>query len=406
VAARRPKARAHHENIAYLADVDRLGRHVCQQAQRTAFQHHASQGNEMNSHLSSAPHNRTQRLFRLLCGSLLLIAVAVMPRAAWADCWLTGGGAPTVNFNAGTINLTIAAQPSTTTPIWQSQVITPPGNTSISCNNNTNSGIAQSTAGPPTGGDNTLFPTNIPGISYRLLHIADAAQYTMPSYPNYTLTARTDSPLSGTTQMFLYYTGPYLPPNGGTMNGPLAQWNADVCSDPDLSRRGNYRGCNGAVTAQAIEYFNISATITVYVPTCNVDPSSVNKVVTLPNVTTAQLAASQTPGSTSFSLKLVSCPVGQKIFINLDTANPQTGVTGVIAPTTGGGYATNVGVQILKADGTTPITFTSDPNQAIYAGAASASNYAINLYARYYRTSTPVSPGNVRGIATYTLNYQ
>jgi type 1 fimbria pilin len=72
----------------------------------------------------------------------------------------------------------------------------------------------------------------------------------------------------------------------------------------------------------------------------------------------------------------------------------------------GGGYANGVGGQILKADGTTPVTFTSDTTQAINTGTTTSSRYAINLYACYYRTSTPVSSGNVRGIATYTLNYR
>jgi type 1 fimbria pilin len=142
------------------------------------------------------------------------------------------------------------------------------------------------------------------------------------------------------------------------------------------------------------------------VPTCNVDPGSVNKVVTLPSVTVAQLASNPTPGSMPFTLQLVNCPANQKVVINLDTANPYTSATGVIAPTTGTGFATNVGVQVLKADGSTPVTFGDDPAQAINTGTTSGSNYSINLFARYYRISTPVTGGSVKGIATYTINYQ
>lgn len=356
----------------------------------------------MNSHLSSATHNRTQRPFHLLCG-LLLIAVACVPRTAWAVCWFTQGAATTVTFNAGTITLT----PSTTigSVLWTSSTAAPANPPVLACDGNTNGGIVNTiAASTPVNGDDTLIPTGIPGISYRLLH--PDANTKLALYPNYPTGSGT---FSVTTNLQLVYTGPYLPSNNSTLTGQLSQWMVDICNNPVF---GNffgftyYAGCNGAVAPQPVETFNISANIIIQVPTCNVDPGSVNKVVTLPNVTTAQLAVNQTPGSTPFSLQLVNCPVGQKVFINLDTANPQTGVTGVIAPTTGGGYATNVGVQILNADGTTPVTFTSDPNQAIYAGAASGSNYAINLYARYYRTGTPVSSGNVRGIATYTLNYQ
>lgn len=202
--------------------------------------------------------------------------------------------------------------------------------------------------------------------------------------------------------MFLYYTGPYLPPGGGSVSGSLSQWNADI------------RTCTGqwwnqvcTTSPQPIEYFKISAVITITVPTCNVDPGSVSKTVTLPNVTTTQLAVNQTPGSTPFSLQLINCPTNQKVFVNLNTANAYTGggANGVIAPTTGAGYASNVGVQILKADGSTPVTFGDTTAQAINTGTTTGSNYAINLYARYYRTGSP-SAGSVKGVATYTINYQ
>jgi type 1 fimbria pilin len=63
-------------------------------------------------------------------------------------------------------------------------------------------------------------------------------------------------------------------------------------------------------------------------------------------------------------------------------------------------------VQILRADGSTPITFSDDPAQAINTGTTSGNGYAIDLDARYYRTGTPVTAGTVKGIATYTINYQ
>jgi len=59
-------------------------------------------------------------------------------------------------------------------------------------------------------------------------------------------------------------------------------------------------------------------------------------------------------------------------------------------------------VQVLKADGNTPVAF----GTAINTGTTSASNYAINLYARYYQTGTTAGAGPVQGTATYTINYQ
>ena len=346
-------------------------------------------------------NDRSQRLLRLLCACLLLIGVASVPRAAWATCWFTSGSATTVTFNAGTITLT----PSTTvgTVLWTSSTASPANPPVLNCDGNTNGGIVNIIAASiPVNGDNTLIPTGIAGISYRLLH--PDASTKLALYPNYPVGSGS-STYSVTTNLQLVYTGPYLPPNGSTLTGQLAQWNIDICDNPNFFF-GFYTGCGGSVAPRPVETFNISAIIKIQVPTCNVDPGSVNKVVTLPSMTAAQLASNQTPGSTPFSLQLVNCPANQTVVINLNTTSPFAGGTGVIAPTTGTGYANNVGVQILKADGTTPVTFGDDPAQAINTGTTSGSSYAINLFARYYRTATPVTAGSVKGIATYTINYQ
>lgn len=338
-------------------------------------------------------NDHSHRLLRMLCGCLLLIGVASVPHAAWATCWFTSGSATTVTFNAGTITLTPSTQLNSV--LWTSQVASPANPPVLQCDGNTNGGIVNTiAASTPVNGDNTLIPTGIPGISYRLLHPDSSTLLAL--YPNYPVGAGSAT-YSVPTNLQLVYTGPYLPPNNSTITGQLSQWKIDI-----LSCTGFF---NCTVSPQPVETFNISANIIIQVPTCNVDPGSVNKIVTLPGVTTAQLAVNPTPGSTPFSLQLVNCPTGQKVFININTASPFAGGTGVIAPTAGAGYATNVGVQILQADGTTPVTFGDAPAQAINTGTTSGSSYAINLYARYYRTGTPTA-GSVKGVATYTINYQ
>lgn len=341
-------------------------------------------------------NDRSQRLLRLLCACLLLIGVASVPRAAWAICWFTSGSATTVTFNAGSITLT----PSTTvgTVLWTSSMASPANPPVLQCDGSTNWGIVNTIAAQPPPGS-TLFPTGIPGISYRILH-PDASTL-LPAYP--TLNADPSGIYSVTSNLQLVYTGPYLPPNNSTLTGQLSQWQVDIGG---CTGHGKNKVCTAS--PQPVETFNISATIKIIVPTCNVDPGSVNKIVTLPSVTIAQLNSNPTPGSTPFALQLVNCPANAKVFINLDTTNPYTagGASGVIAPTTGAGYAGNVGVQILNADGSTPVTFGTDPAQAINTGTTSGSDYSINLYARYYRTGTPVTGGSVKGIATYTINYQ
>jgi type 1 fimbria pilin len=340
-------------------------------------------------------------VLRLLCACLLLIGVASVPRAAWAMCWYTSGSATTVTFNAGTITLT----PSTAvnTVLWTSSTANPANPPILQCDGNTNGGIVNTIgASSPVNGDNTLIPTGIPGISYRLLH-PDASNY-LALYPNYPVGSGSAT-YSVATNLQLVYTGPYLPPTNSTLTGQLSQWQVDICNGSVVWFLGYY--CQGgSIAPRPVETFNINATIKIIVPTCNVDPGSLNKVVALPAVTVAQLNSNPTPGSTPFALQLVNCPANQKVFINLNTSNPYTSVNGVIAPTAGTGYAANVGVQILKADGSTPVTFGDDPAQAINTGTTAGSNYSINLFARYYRTAAPVTGGSVKGIATYTINYQ
>jgi type 1 fimbria pilin len=127
----------------------------------------------------------------------------------------------------------------------------------------------------------------------------------------------------------------------------------------------------------------------------------VNKTVALPNVTTLQFAG---PGSTAgkkpFSLQLINCPTSLGVSITLDTGNPQSGATGVIAPS-GTSYASGIGVQILQADGSTPVAF----GTPFYIGKTAGSNYTINLFTQYYQTGA-ISAGPVKAVATYTMNYQ
>lgn len=331
------------------------------------------------------------RMLGMLSGCLMLLGLASVPRVAAATCWYTNGSATTVTFNAGTITLT----PGTTIGqvLWTSSTGTPANPPTMQCDGNTASGIQNTIAGPPTGSDNTLFPTGIPGISYRLLHPDTSTLLSV--YPNYTINSGI---FSVTTNLQLIYTGPYLPPNNSTLTGPLAQWNVLTCT-PNFF--GNQCAANSTPTPQPVEYFNINATIRIQVPTCTL-AGPANFTVTLPNATLPQFTGvGSTANKVPFNVQLTSCPTGQKVFVTLATPNPQPAATGVIAPS-GAGYAAGVGVQILQADGATPVTF----GTAINTGTAAASSYTINLFAQYYQTAASVTAGPVQGIATYTLNYQ
>ncbi|MGH8144975.1 MAG: fimbrial protein [Rhodanobacteraceae bacterium] len=348
----------------------------------------------------SAPawHLSSRTLVTLL-GCLLLLGLVCIPRTARAVCWFTNGSATTVTFNAGTITLTPSTQIGAV--LWTSSTSSPANPPVLDCDRDTNGGIVNTIAGSPTGGDNTLFPTGIPGVSYRILH-PDASN-PLKVYPDYPTGSGTFSVQSN---LQLVYTGPFLPPNNSTLTGQLSQWKIDICDDPDF-HKGNHRRCGSKhnpqpVIPQPVETFNISATILIQVPTCDIETSSVNKTVTLPNVSTQQFTGQgSTADKTPFSLQLINCPKNLGVSITLDTSNPQPGAAGVIAPS-GAGYASGIGIQILQDDGINPVVF----GTPISTGTTSASNYAINLFASYYQTGPTVSAGTVKAIATYTLNYQ
>ncbi len=349
-----------------------------------------------------ARRHRPGRVTRRFIGALLLLGLAGMPRAVWAACqYYNSNHQPgVVSFNAGTITVTLSQNPSSTNPIYTSNTnAVPPGTPLyLTCYGSTPSGIVNQVAGPPSGGDDTLFPTGIPGISYRILH-PNTSNY-LSSYPNYAINAYGPVSFSVPSNLALYYVGPYLPSNDSTINGEVAIWNVDVCSGT-LNFRGHCRG--GSISPQPVEIFNLNATIHILVPTCDIASGSVNKGVPLSAV---NLTAFSGPGSTAaqtpFSLQLTNCSSNLGVFITLNSNNAQAGATGVIAPTSGAGYATGIGVQILESDGTTPVTF----GNAINTGTTSGSNYTINLYARYYQTARRIAGGNVQGIATYTIQYQ
>lgn len=351
---------------------------------------------------ATAPETTTSHPLRgLLIACALLLGLVTMPRSAQATCGYASGTAATVTFNAGTITLTPSTQLGSV--LWTSDTATPPNPPVLACDGSTAGGIFNIiAASTPVNGDNTLFPTGIPGISYRLLH-PDASTL-LALYPNYPTGSATYSVASN---LQLVYTGPYLPPDNSNLTGQLAQWKIDICDKPtiyDLGFGYYYAGCkrNGSVAPRPVETFNINAIIKIQVPTCDIDAGSKDKIVTLPTITGTQLGGKDTTaGKTPFSLKLVNCPNSQNIFLTLSTSSPQAGATGVIAPTSGSGFAAGVGVQVLQSDGSSAFPFDT-PTQV---GTASASTYNINLFAQYYQTGNSAGAGNVKAIATYTLNY-
>ncbi|RMP37234.1 putative Fimbrial protein, partial [Pseudomonas syringae pv. antirrhini] len=77
--------------------------------------------------------------------------------------------------------------------------------------------------------------------------------------------------------------------------------------------------------------------------------------------------------------------------------------SGVFSLTTDS-QARGMGIQVLKADGSTPMELQTEvPLIAITPG-----NMSLNFYARFYQTeaSSEVRPGKAKGALSFTLTYK
>lgn len=319
--------------------------------------------------------------------SFLLPALALlaMTGRARADCIYTNQAGAVTFAPPATITLPNTTDPGTI--LWTSSPVQATNPPTLTCGGNTNNGLQNSIAGQAGSGDDTLFPTNVPGLSYRILY--PGTSNPLHAYPNQPMPA--DSNFGGAFALQLVATGPIAP--GSVLLGSiLGQWNVDMCF--------NFILC-WPLGPKPVETFSTSSVVFVP-PACSIVTNPT--VVTLPTTySSAFTGAGSTPGQTPFSVQL-NCPsaaAGASLSITLVTNNPVAGATGVIANTTGSGYAQNVGVQVLDGNGN-PVSF----GNAISAGTVTAGNFNVQLNARYYQTGAPVAAGQVKATATYTITYQ
>ncbi|TAL71280.1 MAG: fimbrial protein [Rhodanobacter sp.] len=330
---------------------------------------------------------RTERAARgpWLLALLALVALALSGRAH-ADCSYTNNpGTVTFTPPGGKIVLSNTGA-GIGTVLWTSAQATPANYPVLDCSGATNNGIV-SNYGPPTGGDQALFPTNLPWLSFRILH-PDSSNL-LSAYPNNASVPTGRIRFSVASALQLVVTGTIPQGQQGSTQqmvipaGQLAQWNVDMFG-----------------SSNPVEIFNIT-NITFVIPTCTaaVDPT----VVTLPPVpATAFARKGTTAGQLPFQVQL-NCVAGANLRITLSTTSAYSNTLGVINNTAGAGYATNAGVQILQSDGATPVKF----GTAISEGATQTGTMNLPFFARYYQTSNRgVTAGQVSATATYTLTYQ
>lgn len=144
----------------------------------------------------------------------------------------------------------------------------------------------------------------------------------------------------------------------------------------------------------------INSSTVVSAATCTVDPGTKNFTVTLPTVSATALASpGATAGRTPFPINL-TCQSGGSMSITMATANPDP-IVGAVAPSTGAGYAANVGLQLLDSS-YNPVTF----GKARPLDNSPDGVMAIPYYAQYYRSASAMGAGQVSATVTFRMFYQ
>lgn len=327
------------------------------------------------------------RVAALLLGFLLI----TLAGRARADCYYGSGTAATIGF-APPATITVSSDTAVGTVLWTSAPIAPTNPLVLNCSGTNSSGIADSMGPAPTSG--TLFPTGIPWLSYQVLY--PDSSHILQSYPNEPVSGGTAITFSTGYALQLVVTGPVT--NGGTLSGQLGVWQMIYSTCAQYNNGGNCPTPLWVAAMHQLATF-LTSSVTFVLGTCKVavDPT----VVTLPTVyASAFPGTGTTTGQTPFNVQL-TCSGKANLAITLAASNPQAGATGVIAPTSGSGYAQNIGVQLLDGSGN-PVSF----DTAISAGQTTNGAFNVPFYARYYQTAPGATAGRVTATATYTLTYQ
>jgi type 1 fimbria pilin len=318
---------------------------------------------------------------RYIVALCLLACLSMLPLMARATCTFDrGDSTSTVNISFANSVIVIDPNAAVGTVLASTSQFTPTPISNMTCTfGKTTFGVNNLIAATP-GNNTTIFPTNIPGLGYRITH-PDTSNYLLP-YPldSYQGTSifGTDVELSVTSGIELIKTGPIA--NGATLNATTL---------------GNWQ--YGNIIA---EIFKLSRSVTLTYPACTVNNNAIN--VVLPTISnTAFNGVGTTAGGTAFNISL-NCSAGSTLLIEFDTANPSSVANSVIANATGTGRAKNIGVQLTNQS-FAPITF----GTPAIVGTTPNGPYNLTYYARYYQTATATpTAGTVSTTATFTLTYQ
>ncbi|MFM0009035.1 fimbrial protein [Paraburkholderia sediminicola] len=245
-------------------------------------------------------------------------------------------------------------------------------------------------SGTPVPGMADTYQTNVPGIGVHLYVTAGWSGGNYTSVPSTEVLGLSSSgPTNFYTRADLVVTGPIGNGTLTTLPSMTISYSGTCIDDP------NY-------ISPHMQALNPGTTITGR--TCSVATPSVD--VTLPTVFPSNFATGSA-GATPFSLG-VNCTQGVTVKVTLTDASnaANTSTTLSLAPNSS---AAGVGLQILS--GSTPIAY--GPDSAVAgnvnqwtAGTTTGGPMNIPLTVRYIRPTGAITPGTVKGAATFTMSYQ
>lgn len=112
-----------------------------------------------------------------------------------------------------------------------------------------------------------------------------------------------------------------------------------------------------------------------------------------------------TPGATDFEIDFVGCQSGSYSisYVIRSVATPYNRVKGVLA-LDGAAGAKGVGIQLLQANGTTPVRL--DERNTFKSYGSISGDYKLKLKARYYQTDAKISGGAANASAILDIYYE
>lgn len=335
------------------------------------------------------PLNKTAK--RLVLFGLLMAS----GQTAFAACYVNNGyRAQVINMKLGRVLVTPDKQVGDTLVTGQFPINAV---SNIARCYNGGSAIGTIMQGSRTNFTN-VWSTNIPGIGIRLYREAG----TVSNFYPHTLAFR------GNTTVKL---------NGGYFKIDIVKTAAQTGTGQLTTGLYTNYYMNGSGPGLPLLQSIVDAnSLTIVTSTCNVEAGSKNKVVDLDTVTAASFGGvGSTQGEKAFDIR-INCVggVGEDLLpgnsgqgivnVRFNYDQDASNAPGVLKSQPGANVASGVGVQLLTGNTTQPIK----NGEAVYAGrtvANQANTLTLPLKARYYRTGATVKGGNIKSMATFTIEY-